>query len=65
MSLDAAWILLKYGTDLNAENFERKLPFQLARESIREEIEHLRSDNLIRRSRRAKCAVLMGLLYEY
>ena len=65
MSLEAVWILLQYSADRNAENLKRKIPFQLARESIREAMEQLPSDNCAGRSRRAKCVALMGLLYGY
>ena len=66
VSLEGAWILLKHGADLNAENYECKIPFQLSRESIREETKNLPSEYSFRwRARRAQCIALMGLLYGY
>ncbi|KAH9057186.1 ankyrin repeat-containing domain protein [Lactarius vividus] len=63
VSLEVAWILLKNGADLNAENKEGKTPFQLARESTVEEMKRLPPS--IWRARRAQCVALMGLLYGY
>jgi len=64
VSLEVAWILLKHGADLYVENKECKFPFQLVRESIREETKRLSSEySTIRRARRAQSVALMGLLY--
>ncbi|KAN0138394.1 Ankyrin repeat-containing domain protein [Lactarius tabidus] len=67
-SLELAWILLKYGADLNLENEEGKTPFQLVWERRREELEECPSNYVSRepwRTRRVECVVLMGLLYSY
>ncbi|KAH9047945.1 ankyrin repeat-containing domain protein [Lactarius deliciosus] len=65
VSLEVAWLLIRHGADLNVENTERETPLQVARKSIREEMKKWPSNNSIRRSRRAKCVALMGLLYGY
>ena len=39
LSLEVAWILPKFGADLNLTNKEGKIPFQLARECIMKENE--------------------------
>ncbi|KAH9038413.1 ankyrin repeat-containing domain protein [Lactarius pseudohatsudake] len=51
--LKGAWLLLKHGADLNAAYKDGKVPFQVARESIREDSEMKKwpSDNSAGRSR--------------
>ncbi|KAH9047977.1 ankyrin repeat-containing domain protein [Lactarius deliciosus] len=63
VSLDLAWILLKNGADLNVEDIEGKIPFQLARERMREEMERPPFEYSIRRAQRVQGVALMGLLY--
>ncbi|KAH9052184.1 ankyrin repeat-containing domain protein [Lactarius vividus] len=65
VSLEKAWILLKHGADIHAENKQGQTPFQLVRESIREEMERLPSEYAIRRARRAQGVTLMSLFYGY
>ena len=63
--LKTAWILLKHGADLNVENGEGKIPFQLVRECIRKEMERSPPEYSTRRARRAQGVALMGLLSAY
>jgi ankyrin repeat protein len=63
VSIEMAWILLKHGADRNVENTEGKIPFQVVRESIREEMK--RPPPAYSRTRRARGFTLMGLLYCY
>lgn len=64
-SLEAAWILLKHGADLNVENKDGRIPFQLVQESMREEMKLSPSEYSIRRAQRVQGVALMGLLYGY
>ena len=69
LSLEVAWLLCKHAACLNAKNKEGKTPFQIVRESLKEGMETLPSENpsmrAERRARRAKGVVLMGLLSGY
>ena len=63
--LKAAWLLLKHGANLDAENTQGKTPFQLVRESMRDKMKQLLSEYSVRRAQRTLGVVLMGLLYSY
>ncbi|KAH9024694.1 hypothetical protein EDB85DRAFT_1894217 [Lactarius pseudohatsudake] len=63
VSLDLAWILLKNDADLNVEDIKGKIPFGLARERMREEMERPPFEYSIRRAQRVQGVALMGLLY--
>lgn len=63
--LEMAWILLERGADPKMEDHEGNIPFQLARESMREEVERPPSEYSIRHAQRVRGVVLMGLLYGY
>ncbi|KAH8982511.1 ankyrin repeat-containing domain protein [Lactarius akahatsu] len=63
VSLDLAWILLENGADLNVEDIKGKIPFRLARERMREEMERPPFEYSIRRAQRIQGVALMGLLY--
>ena len=65
LSLEVACVLLERGADVLAENKEGKTPFQLARESLVEEIKRLPTEYSLRRTQRAKGVALMGLLFRY
>ena len=65
LSLEVVWILLKCGADLNAENKAGKIPFQLVRESMREEVKRSPSEYSLRQARQTQGVALMGLLYGY
>ena len=65
MSLELVWILLNHGANLSAKNNEGKIPFEVVRESIREEMMRSLSEYSIRRARRAEGVALMSLLYSY
>ena len=68
VSLEVAWILLNHGADLNLENEEGNIPFQLVCERTREEMEE-RPSHLVSweawRARQVECVVMMGLLFSY
>ena len=61
---EGPWVLLKHGADLNVENKEGKIPFQLAQELIKEEMRGA-SPGSFNRVVRAERVVLMSLLYAY
>ena len=67
MSLDVAWVLLQHRADINVENEESKIPFELVRESLREEMEWPPSEYSAsdRRARHAQGVEPMSLLYGY
>ena len=69
LSFEVAWLLRKHGACLSVKNKDGKTPFQLVRESLKEEMELLPSENPIiraeRRVRRTKGVALMGLLSGY
>ena len=63
VSLDVVWILLKHGADLHVENEEGKIPFQLAQDSMKEDMKRSQLEYIIRRARRVQGVALMSLLY--
>ena len=69
LSFEVAWLLRRHGACLTVKNEDGKTPFQLVRESMKEEMELLPSENPIiqaeRRVRRTKGVALMGLLSGY
>ena len=70
LSLDVAWVLLKHGAEINVENKDGKTPFQLVRESLREEMKQplqplSEYSASVKRARLAQGVELMGLLYSY
>ena len=65
LSLEVACVLLERGAYALAVNKEGKTPFQLARESLAEEIKRLPTEYSLRRGRRTKGVALMGLLFRY
>ncbi|KAH8978398.1 ankyrin repeat-containing domain protein [Lactarius akahatsu] len=71
MSLDVVWTLLEHGADLNAENNEGKIPFQLVQESMRKEMDRPPLKYFFPQAEvpewraRAQGVALMGRLYGY
>jgi ankyrin len=59
---ERAWVLLEHGADRNVENKEGKIPFQVAQESITEEMRR-KPLRFFNKSTIAERVVLMGLLY--